>query len=92
MAIILHRCSATWARYGRHPCWKVQKALDDQGIEYRIAKGPLRKGRRDDLERISGQRSYPVIEFVDGNTYRADSDEMAERICSGRLFEGPAAG
>jgi glutathione S-transferase len=92
MAIILHRCSSTWARYGRHPCWKVQKALDEQGIDYTIAKGPLRKGKRDDLERISGQRSYPVIEFVDGNTYRADSDEMAERIRSGRLFEGPAAG
>jgi glutathione S-transferase len=92
MAIILHRCPATWAKYGAHPCWKVQKALDDQGIEYTIAKGPLRKGKRDDLERISGQRSYPVIEFVDGNTYRAESAEMAERIRGGRLFEGPAAG
>ena len=32
------------------------------------------------------------IVFVDGNTYRSDSGEMAERIRSGRLFEGPAAG
>ena len=92
MAIILHRCSSTWLKVGAHPCWRVQSALDDAGIEYRIAAGPHRKGKRDDLERISGQRSYPVIEFVDGNTYRAESAEMAERIRSGRLFEGPAAG
>ena len=23
-----------------HPCWKVQKALDEQGIEYELVKGP----------------------------------------------------
>jgi glutaredoxin len=92
MAIILHRCAATWAKVGGHPCWRVQKALDEQAIEYTLAKGPRRKSRRDDLERISGQRSYPVIEFVDGTTYRAESTEMAERILGGRLFEGPAQG
>ncbi len=62
------------------------------GIEYTLAKGPARKGKRDELERISGQRLYPVIEFVDGNTYRAESSQMAERIRAGKLFEGPAAG
>lgn len=92
MAIILHRCSATWAKLDAHACWRVQKALDDAGIEYTLAKGPARKGKRDDLERISGQRLYPVIEFVDGNTYRAESRDMAERIRGSRLFEGPAAG
>ena len=92
MAITLHRCSATWLRTDHHPCWRVQKALDEQGIDYRISKGPARKARRDELERLSGQRSYPVIEFVDGITYRADSREMAERIRAGKLFEGPAAG
>ena len=66
--------------------------LDEQGIDYTIAKGPSSKRKRDELERISGQRLYPVIEFVDGNTYRADSTDMAERIRSGKLFEGPAAG
>jgi hypothetical protein len=92
MAIILHRCGTSWLKIGAHPCWRVQRALDDAGIEYRVAAGPLRRSRRDDLERISGQRVYPVIEFVDGTTYRAESGEMAERIRSGRLFEGPAAG
>ena len=92
MAIILHRCRATFVKLDGHACWRVQKALDEQGIAYTIAKGPSRKSRRDELERISGQRSFPVIEFVDGNTYRAESTEMVERIRAGKLFEGPAAG
>ena len=92
MAIILHRCQARWLKFGGHACWTVQKALDEQGIAYTVAKGPARKGKRDELERISGQRLYPVIEFVDGNTYHAESVSMAERILAGKLFEGPAQG
>ena len=75
-----------------HPCWRVQKALDEQGIEYELVKGPLRAGKRDDLERLSGQRKYPVIEFEDGTTYRDDSKEMAERIRSGELLERSVSG
>ena len=70
----LHRCSNMWAKIGAHPCWKVQKALDEQGIEYEIVKGPLRRGKRDELEQLSGQRKYPVIELPDGEVYRAESD------------------
>ena len=40
----LHRCSNTWAKIGAHPCWKVQKALDEQGIEYEIVTGPQARG------------------------------------------------
>ena len=87
MTVKLHRCSAMWAKVGAHPCWKVQKALDEQGIEYEIVKGPLRAGKREDLERLSGQRKYPTIEFEDGSAYRAESAKMAERIRSGKLFE-----
>jgi glutathione S-transferase len=86
----LHRCSSTWAKIGPHPCWKVQKALDAQGIDYEIVKGPIRRGKRDELERLSGQRLYPVIEMPDGEIYRAESDEMAARIATGGL--GPAGG
>ena len=87
MAVKLHRCRHLWVKLGGHPCWRVQKALDEQGIEYEIAKGPVPRGKRDDLERLSGQRKYPVIEFEDGRAYRAESNEMADRIRSGRLFE-----
>jgi glutathione S-transferase len=86
MAMKLHRCSAMWLKIDGHPCWRVQKALDEQGIEYEVVKGPLRPGKRDDLERVSGQRKYPAIEFEDGRTYRAESKEMAERIRAGELL------
>jgi glutathione S-transferase len=86
MAVKLHRCGAMWAKVDGHPCHRVQKALDGQGIEYEVVKGPLRPGKRDDLERISGQRKYPTIEFDDGSAYRAESKEMAERIRAGKLF------
>jgi glutaredoxin len=85
MAIKLHRCPNNWVKLGGHPCWKVQKALDEQGIEYEVVNGPLRPSKRDDLERLSGQRKYPVIEFEDGTVYREDSKQMAERIRSGEL-------
>ena len=72
-----------------HPCWRVQKALDEQGIEYEIVTGPVRPGKRDELEQLSGQRKYPVIEFEDGRTYREESADMATRIRAGKLFESP---
>jgi hypothetical protein len=87
MAIKLHRCSNMWVKLGPHPCWKVQSALDDQGIEYEVVKGPFLRQNRRELEEISGQRAYPVIEFEDGSVYRDESKEMAETIRAGRLDE-----
>jgi glutaredoxin len=86
MAVKLHRCPVMFAKFEGHPCWKVQKALDEQGIEYEVVKGPLRAGKRDALERISGQRNYPAIEFEDGRIYRDESKEMAARIRAGELL------
>jgi glutathione S-transferase len=91
VAVKLHRCSNEWVKLAGHPCWRVQKALDEQGIEYELVKGPVRPGKRDDLERLSGQRKYPVIEFEDGRAYRAESKDMAARIREGKLFEGNEA-
>lgn len=76
-----------WAKVDAHPCWKVQKALDEQGIEYEVVKGPLRPGKRDELEKLSGQRKYPTIEFEDGRAYREESKDMASHIRAGKLFE-----
>ena len=81
----LHRCPNLFVKIGAHPCWKVQKALDEQGIEYEIVKGPLRRSKRDELEQLSGQRLYPVIELPNGEVYREESKEMAARIASGGL-------
>ena len=87
MAIKLHRCPNVWVKIQGHPCWKVQSALDEQGIEYEIVKGPLRRGRRDGIETMTGQHLYPVIEFEDGTIYREESQAMAETIRAGRLDE-----
>jgi glutathione S-transferase len=96
VSIKLHRCRNEWLKLEPHPCWKVQKALEEQNIDYEVVKGPVRRGKRDELERLSGQRIYPVIEFEDGRVYRAESKDMAARIRSGQLLAeaepaGPSA-
>lgn len=94
MAVKLHRCGGMWAKFEGHPCWRVQKALDDQGVEYEVVKHPTAWWSRDEIEQISGQKKYPVIEFEDGAIYREESKDMAARIRSGNLREsapGPAA-
>lgn len=88
MTVKLHRCSNMWVKIGAHPCWKVQKALDAQGIDYEVVPGPTRRGKRDALEQLSGQRLYPVIELEDGTVYRDGSKQMAERIEAGGLTAG----
>jgi glutathione S-transferase len=92
MAVKLHRCPVMFAKYEGHPCWRVQKALDDAGVEYEVVKGPLLPGKRKDLEQLSGQKKYPTIEFEDGTTYRAESKEMASKIRAGELgTSGPSS-
>ena len=89
MTVRLHRCPNEWVKLSGHPCWKVQKALDEAGIEYELVKGPLRPGKRDDLESLSGQRKYPVIEFEDGSFYRGLTHRRrAARAVSSRVAPG----
>lgn len=52
--------------------------------------GPQLRGKRDDLEQLSGQRLYPVMEFADGTVYREESADMAARIAAGELGESAA--
>ena len=89
MTVKLHRCSTPWKA---GPCWRVQKALDERGIDYEILKGPMRPGKRTELQRISGQRLYPVVEFEDGSTYREESVDMAATIRAGTLDEKRGSG
>ena len=84
----LHRCPFTFVHSDFDSCWKVQKALDEQGIAYEIVKEPvLPRSRRKDVERLTGQNMLPVIEFEDGTAYRAESSDMAARIRDGALFQ-----
>ena len=87
MAVKLHRCSNLWVKFGGHPCWRVQKALDQAGVDYAVAPHPWPRGKRDQIEKLSGQRKYPVIEFEDGSIYREESKDMVDTIKSGRLME-----
>lgn len=86
MAIKLHRCPNKLINIDAHPCARVQKALDEQGIEYEVVVGPWLRGNRDDLEQLSGQSRYPAIEFEDGRVYRAESKDMAAKIRAGELL------
>jgi glutathione S-transferase len=84
----LHRCSWTFLHTDLDACWKVQRALDEQGIDYEVVKGSLNRGNRGEIERMTGQKLFPVIEFEDGTVYRDESKAMVERIRSGQLMEG----
>jgi hypothetical protein len=87
MAVKLHRCSNMWVKVGGHPCWKIERALQEMGIEYEAVGGPVRRGKRDAMAQHTGQRLYPAIEFEDGSWYREESKEMEKTIREGKLME-----
>ena len=88
MAIKLHRCSNVWAKFGGHPCWRVQKALNDMGVEYELVRLPWRgQAGREDIKSHTGSSQYPAIEFEDGTWYREESKDMAKAIRAGQLQE-----
>jgi hypothetical protein len=83
MAVTLHRCKNEWLKSG--PCWRVEKALREMGIEYKRAPGPSRPSQRDLMLEHTGQRLYPAIELENGMWYREESKDMAKPIRDGRL-------
>jgi glutathione S-transferase len=85
LALKLHRCRWTWYRF-RHPCWTVQEALDEAGVEYEIVVAPtFPRGRRKEVIANTGQHFLPAIEFDDGSWYREDSHAMAAVVRAGEL-------
>ena len=98
MAVTLHRCRNEWVKIGGHPCWKIEKALQDMGVDYVLAPGPVRRSKRDEMVEHTGQRLYPAIEFENGTWYREQSKDMEKTIRAGKLMEkagaqaAPAAG
>jgi hypothetical protein len=77
-----------WAKFGTHPCWNVQKALDEQGIDYEVVPGPwLSRKKRTAVIAGTGQSAYPAIEFEDGSWYREQSKDMVRTIREGTLME-----
>jgi hypothetical protein len=88
MAVKLYRCSGQWVKIKAHPCWRVEKALQDMGIEYERVPGPQsRAKRRPEMVEGTGQSKYPSIRFEDGSWYREESKDMERTIRAGRLME-----
>ena len=87
MAVKLHRCSLMWFKLGVHPCWSVEKALQDMGIDYEAVSEPVRRSKRGVMVEHTGQKLYPAIEFEDGSWYREESKDMERTIRDGKLME-----
>jgi hypothetical protein len=86
----LHRCSGQWVKIKGHPCWRVEKALKDMGVEYERVPGPQSRSKRDAIVEATGQNKYPAIQFEDGSFYREESKDMERTIREGRLMEKAA--
>jgi len=87
----LHRCSWTFLHTEKDACWKVEKALKEEGIPYEVVKhgyGKSEKSRAEIIE-LSGQKLLPVLEAPGGEVYRAESSAMAERVRSGDFGAPP---
>ena len=88
MPIKLYRCSNQWVKIKAHPCWRVEKALMDMGVEYERVPGPRKKDEREAVIAVTGQKLYPDIQLEDGSWYREASKDMEKRIREGRLESG----
>jgi glutathione S-transferase len=85
MAVKLHRCPVMFAKAKGHPCWKVQSALDEAGVDYEVVKEPLFRWNRKDYKKATGVSALPALEFDDGTLLREESDDLVARIKEGRL-------
>jgi len=91
MAVKLHRCPVMWPKTAKHPCYAVQLALDEAGVEYEIVKEPLLpRNRRKDVIEHTGEPYLPAIELEDGTWWREQSAAMVKAIEAGMLGAPPA--
>jgi glutathione S-transferase len=83
----LHRCSYTFLHVDADACWRLQKALDAQGVEYEIVKHGYGKSERSRAEvvKMSGQKYVPVLELADGTIFREETDDMIAKLKAGDL-------
>jgi glutathione S-transferase len=90
--IKLHRCSYTFLHVNADACWRMQKALDEQGVDYEVVKHGFGKSEksRADVVKLSGQKFVPVLELGDGTIYREETDDMVAKLKAGQL-PGPTS-
>ncbi len=86
MSIKLHRCGVTWFKLDAHPCWKVEKALKQRGIDYEVVAEPtFPRGKREAVKEHTGGYELPVIETADGTWVREESSVLVEQINAGKF-------
>jgi glutathione S-transferase len=83
----LHRCSYTFLHVNADACWRMQKALDAQGVDYEIVKHGFGKSEksRADIVKMSGQKYVPVLELADGTIVREETDDMIAKLKAGEI-------
>jgi glutathione S-transferase len=81
----LHRCSYTFLHTDLDYCWRVERALKEQGVDYEVVKHGFGKGKRPDVIALSGQSKLPVLELSDGTVYREESNDMAAKVRAGEI-------
>ena len=85
MSVKLHRCGLTWLKFDGHPCWKVEEALQERGVDYEAVLEPtFPRGRRGSVREHTGQSMLPVIETADGSWVRDESKVLIEQIEAGK--------
>lgn len=78
--VTLHRCPTPTDRLC--PCGRVARALRRAGVAYEEVRVPYRRGRREEVERLTGQRRVPVL-VLDGGEAVCDSHRIVELIAAG---------
>ena len=76
MATTLHRCrtATDWLC----PCGRVARELRAHGVEYDEVRVAWRKGDRDEIEALSGQRRVPLL-VIEGEAI-CDSLRIVEHL------------
>jgi glutathione S-transferase len=88
----LHRCSYSFLHIDADACWRLQKELDAQGVDYEVVKHGFGKSEkaRADVVKLSGQKFVPVLELADGTIYREETNDMIAKVKAGQL-PGPTS-
>ena len=74
MAVILYSLD------GCPYCEKVEDALDEHGIDYETRWVEALHSKRDEVKRVSNQRSVPVLVDEDAGVTMGESDNIVEYI------------
>jgi hypothetical protein len=86
VSVKLHTCGASWLKIDAHPCWTVEKALQERGVEFEAVREPtFPRSRRKAVEQHTNQHLLPVIETADGTWIREESKVLIERINAGEF-------